>query len=950
LKQLTVEHLSCPSCRKTYEISQPVFQKDSIESANLTCPKCFVTIPVLNGFPLFNEQHLVVSDLSKLSDELFGTREEYIRFLDLKRRKPAFDLYAAFQPFNESTQAIYPILSLMRETLKPGDWILDLWCRTGWTGEFLASEFPEQNVISLWENSSGVLGYKGFRFWLSTDQRRSNLDILFYSPDHPFPFPDETFSVIHGLDTLHRYHPVPLIPECLRVARKKSVIVFPHVHLTNAEPEPFFERGETQLHGKVYEQYFEKLLQRTSKKVFILPENKLFEATADYTLKSEPETTHFNALVLIADKEKEGQNLPTRRDDFACDQNAYVVVNPLYDIDLVGRRVNVSHDSLGGGCEDLFYRHPIYQRRLEEHLPLVLSEEDCLNLYWGERFKNVCEISAAQDKDPGETLEQLRLLESKEVIRLQNVSRSMAELQNYYSRQNYQESPATLQQLWNKAVSLHQEKPFLIWPEDGSVFSYKDADSIVKMTISFLRSHGIQKGDRILIDAKFHPEFFFLFWAAVLQGSVAVPVNPELNDQIFSAVVTATNPKLIFRDPDLNRNTSDQSEFLFGDKEDSEFYEGSFSQLLSEQEPAQDLELISEQQPAVILFTSGSTGMPKGVILSHGALYRSGQIMDRVYEWKSEDRFLGAGNFHTMSGLRNPCIAVVHSGASAVIPANEDVQDPLKMMNLCIQNQVTILNTTPGFLAFWGRASGKAKYFQDHHLRMLLSTGSSLHPAHRETFQSFFQCPVFDYYGLTETTGACILQKPALKNITDTGIGQPCDCLVKIVNEDGHTIAANEVGELAIYSENLMLGYLNNPAKTASRIRNGWLFTGDNARIDDSGCVHLLGRKDRMMIDKNGENIYPEEIEDVIGSVPGITEVFVTQYQDESLIDRIAALVSFSQNQNDPQNISNLRSALSKILPDQHIPYLIIPVSTIPKNTAGKVSIQTVHEIIRGSH
>jgi hypothetical protein len=97
----------------------------------------------LNGFPLFDEQQLTpIRDFDQKKEQLFGKAQEYVAFLEHKRIKPVFDLYAAFQPFNESTQCIFPLIPLLREVLCPGDLILDLWCRTGWTGELLASFFP----------------------------------------------------------------------------------------------------------------------------------------------------------------------------------------------------------------------------------------------------------------------------------------------------------------------------------------------------------------------------------------------------------------------------------------------------------------------------------------------------------------------------------------------------------------------------------------------------------------------------------------------------------------------------------------------------------------------------------------------------------------------------------------------------------------------------------------
>ena len=326
MKSSNINKLCCPACRKRYSLRVVNSSNDRIETALLTCSRCCITIPVLRGFPIFDQQFLVENpDLEDLTAKLFGPPEEYLEFLDRKHEKPVYDLYAAFQPFNESTQSIFPLLPLLKEVVKPGDLILDLWCRTGWTGEFLSSIFPEQQVISVWESSSGLLGLKGFDFWLGSGKRRENLDIIFHSPNHALPFANETFAIVHGLDTLHRYHHVPLISECLSVVSQDGILVFPHNHLTNSEPDPYFDRGEDQFHGKEYKNYFERLLKGSDDQAFVLSEKTLFDAGTRYQLADESDTDHYNACILIASKKYEGQNFTASKKNMSDYREAYIV-------------------------------------------------------------------------------------------------------------------------------------------------------------------------------------------------------------------------------------------------------------------------------------------------------------------------------------------------------------------------------------------------------------------------------------------------------------------------------------------------------------------------------------------------------------------------------------------------------------------------------------------------
>ncbi len=357
MKSSNVEILQCAACRLRYTLRIIEAEGASIETAFLTCPRCCITIPVLRGFPIFEQQFLTSSpDHEALTQKLFGTEQEYLEFLNRKQEKPVYDLYASFQPFNESTQSIFPLLPLLKEVLKPGDRILDLWCRTGWTGEFLSSIFPEQQVISVWESGSGLLGLKGFDFWLGTHKRRNNLDIIFHSPNFALPFRDKAFVIVHGLDTLHRYHHVPLISECLRVITNEGILVFPHNHLTNSEPEPFFDRGEDQFHGKEYEEYFARLLEGSNRRAFVLSEKTLFDAPNEYQLIDEADTDHYNACILIADRSYETKTLKRLQKEFDSFRDAYIIVNPLYRLDLIQGSAVPSAETMDSGGETLIFQ------------------------------------------------------------------------------------------------------------------------------------------------------------------------------------------------------------------------------------------------------------------------------------------------------------------------------------------------------------------------------------------------------------------------------------------------------------------------------------------------------------------------------------------------------------------------------------------------------------------
>ncbi len=300
----TLEILACPSCRSAYELVTHTECTGRIEQGYLLCPVCAIVIPILDGFVFFTEPMLHAgqaspSALAAMGERLFGTRQAFQQYRQQKRERNTLEPYAAFQPFNESTRAVEPLLPHAAGPLREPDFILDTWCRTGWSGEWLAGRFPRQQVISLWEGNSSVLGYRGFRHLLPSERRAPNLDIIFTHPEKPLPFRDSSFGLLHALDSLHRYSLNPFAAECLRVTRLDAALIFAHLHLSNAVPEPFFERGCNQFHGRDYRAWLDRVTAKSGRRGWVFSEAALFNGPAVAALVDTPDTAHYNGLACL---------------------------------------------------------------------------------------------------------------------------------------------------------------------------------------------------------------------------------------------------------------------------------------------------------------------------------------------------------------------------------------------------------------------------------------------------------------------------------------------------------------------------------------------------------------------------------------------------------------------------------------------------------------------------
>src|SRR5258706_1440111 len=299
--------LACPTCGISLQLN--LCGEAAPGFGWLACAPCASAIPVLRGFAHFGETFPLseapeVAVLQKLDRELAGEPAVFRAFVAAAARRPTFDLYAAFAPFNEATRALYPLIEALRSHLAPGDVVLDLWCRTGWTGALLAGLFPGHQVVSLWEGPSNVLGYAGYRYWLGVDARPKNWTIIFADPRKGIPFVDGAAGLVHAADSLHRFGMGQFLQESLRVTCANSALVFPHVNLANSEPEPFFDRGGDIRHCGVYRQSCRTALDGANRQAFVLSERALFAREKHDELADEANTPDYNALIAVLDSRR----------------------------------------------------------------------------------------------------------------------------------------------------------------------------------------------------------------------------------------------------------------------------------------------------------------------------------------------------------------------------------------------------------------------------------------------------------------------------------------------------------------------------------------------------------------------------------------------------------------------------------------------------------------------
>lgn len=510
-------------------------------------------------------------------------------------------------------------------------------------------------------------------------------------------------------------------------------------------------------------------------------------------------------------------------------------------------------------------------------------------------------------------------------------------------------SSDTLADLWRNAVERHASRPLLRVDGDGSIFSYGEAGELVDVLAARLMGAGIRRGDRVCVVSPFHPEAAFVFWAATLIGAVLAPLDYRLSAAEIKDLCARIEPRILFCDRERAAvvPTSAVPVILFDDDDSAPMSGKPFDEWLQE---GDDVDCCPEPpgraDPAALVFTSGTSGYAKGVVLSQAALCRSGKLMADTYDWRPDDVLLNLGDLHAMSGLRNPLTAVLHAGCSFVVSEASVRSNALLVCRCMAQHRVSLIGCVPAMLKQFISVSRRVETCSWESLRMVLCTGSTLPDAVAAAFAEQFGIPVMNYYGLTETTGLCAGVVPGMGGLPSGSIGIPLGCRISIVGEQGLPVAEGDTGELLICSDRLMIGYWRDQQLTDQVLRDGWFHTGDLVRLGDGGNLVLLDRRGDAHKDSRGEFIHPVEIERALERHPLVSEAGVCCFLGRDGGDRIMAFVVLSGSVAQWEYLeTELRAFVAGLLGTQRTPTRILRLNELPRGSNGKLLRRKLKEI-----
>jgi long-chain acyl-CoA synthetase len=465
---------------------------------------------------------------------------------------------------------------------------------------------------------------------------------------------------------------------------------------------------------------------------------------------------------------------------------------------------------------------------------------------------------------------------------------------------------------------------------DDHVLSYADLRDRAAAVAGMLRDRGISPGDRVGLVLPNVPAFPIVFYGALLAGATVVPMNPLLKSREVQYYLKDSGMSLVVG---WDGGGDAVPEGAKAESVDALVVGamGPSAEQLGGAEPITEPVERADDDTAVILYTSGTTGQPKGAELTHHNLDSNCRTtVETLIEINSDDVIMGCLPLFHVFGLTCGLNASVVAGACLTLIPRFDAGKALTVIG---RDQVTVFEGVPTMYAGMLH-HGDAGSADVSSLRTCISGGSAMPVEVMKAFEEKFGCMILEGYGLSETSPVASFNQPGRDRKPGTIGFEVRGCEMRVVDDNGKDAAEGEPGEIAIRGENVMKGYWGRPEATAESIPDGWFRTGDIATKDADGYYTIVDRKKDLII-RGGYNVYPREIEEALYEHPAVAEAAVIGIKDESLGEEVGAAVAFKPGKSaDPDE---LKAFVKERVAAYKYPRHVWVVDELPKGPTGKI-------------
>lgn len=491
------------------------------------------------------------------------------------------------------------------------------------------------------------------------------------------------------------------------------------------------------------------------------------------------------------------------------------------------------------------------------------------------------------------------------------------------------------------------DRPALVFGD--LVLTYAQVDSLSTMLAGALAARGIGLGDRVALSSPNVPMFPIAYYAILKTGAAVVPLNVLLKAREIAYHLEDSRAKayLCFEGtPELPMGQAGYAGFnevdscehfilMTADPAGPSPIEGvpTLGQVIASAPPGFDSAMTPADATAVVLYTSGTTGKPKGAELTHSNMVLNARLSDLMYDRADHDVHLVTLPLFHSFGQSVQLNAGFYNRSTLVLLARFTPEAALSEMQ---RNGVTVFAGVPTM--YWALLNADTSGYDldaiTSKLRLACSGGSALPADVLERFETKYGVPILEGYGLSETSPVATfnridrVRKPGSVGLPVWGVS------IRVVDEKDNDVPQGELGEICIKGHNIMKGYLDRPEATAEAIRNGWFHTGDIGRFDEDGYLYIADRVKDMVI-RGGFNVYPREIEEVLMTHPEVSLAAVIGVPDDRHGEEIKAFVVRAPGATVTED--ELVAWSKKNMADYKYPRMVEFRDELPMNATGKI-------------
>lgn len=495
-------------------------------------------------------------------------------------------------------------------------------------------------------------------------------------------------------------------------------------------------------------------------------------------------------------------------------------------------------------------------------------------------------------------------------------------------------------ELLNKNAKENSEKPSFIFRDLPLTFQQLQ-ETVFKLA-NGLDKLGVKPQDKVGIYLPNWLEYVYSYLALFCLGATAVPLDYMLTEAELASCLGHCEAKFIIAKAkdievfkQLKSDVPTLKNVILLDSPDKDFVD--FGDLINQSNLDFKQRKINEDEISIIMYTSGTTGRPKGIMLTYKHLEAPCQATDHVVHFTPEDIIATAVPFSHIAGLMYPLLSIYFGMTIILI----ERFIPLRFLQTVQKYKVTFFYLVPS-MYYAVLHLKEFETFDLSSIRCVTVFGAPSNPQILRRFHQFCTHAHFiNGWGLTETCGPSVVLPLGSERLESVGLPVPWN-EIKVVDDKGKELPKGQVGEVLFKSWTVMKGYFKDEEETNKVIKDGWLYTGDLGKIDSEGYLYIVGRK-REMIKVSGELVYATEVEVVIGKHPQVKEVAVIGIPDQLRGEAVKAVISLKEGANISQE--DIRYFSKEHLAHFKVPQTVEFMEVLPKTSSGKVDKAKLSEM-----